>query len=242
MEIFKKLEQKQRNLQGSRQITIAFLGDSVTQGCFELYRVGGNDLATVYDSGSAYHAKLCKMLGVLFPEVPVNIINAGINGDNAPKGLARLERDVLSYHPDLTVVCFGLNDVSKGSSAIGEYTAALEQIFDKIRDARSELIFMTPNMRNIRVNGRINDPLVSSIAEGIAQSDAEEGVFDKYIMAARELCRVKKVKLCDCYAVWKRMDKSGVDVSRLLANDVNHPSRELHNLFAYELLKTMLED
>ncbi len=242
MKIFEKLSQKQVDLHNNRQVTIAFVGDSVTHGCFELYRVNGVDLATVFDMKSAYHAKLKEMLGILFPDVPVNIINAGINGDNAPKALARLERDVLSYKPDMTVVCLGLNDVSKGADAINEYVENLEEIFKQVKASGSELIFMTPNMRNVRVNGRINDDGIRSIAEGIMEADAKQGVMDSYINAARELCKKMDVVVCDCYAIWKLMEKNHINTSLLLSNDVNHPTREMHYLFAYELLKTMMTE
>lgn len=65
-------------------------------------------MQTVFEPESGYAADVRKLFALLYPGVPVQFINAGISGDNAPSGLQRLERDVLAYHPDLTVVCFGL--------------------------------------------------------------------------------------------------------------------------------------
>ena len=48
--------------------------------------------------------------------------------------------------------------------------------------------------------------------------------------------------MCDCYALWQRMHESGVSVTDLLANKINHPTRAMNRLFAYELLRTMFED
>ena len=40
MKFIEKLAKKQNNLYGAASATIAFLGDSVTQGCFEIYESG----------------------------------------------------------------------------------------------------------------------------------------------------------------------------------------------------------
>lgn len=81
-----------------------------------------------------YHEKVKKILGMLYPTVPVTMVNAGIGGDSAPCGLKRMDRDVLSYQPDL-VVCYGLNDAMGGEDGVQAYTEALQQIFQKIKAA-----------------------------------------------------------------------------------------------------------
>ena len=45
-----------------RPIVIGFLGDSVTQGCFELYKTGETDFDTEFRSYEAYHSKLTRDL------------------------------------------------------------------------------------------------------------------------------------------------------------------------------------
>ena len=110
MTLVEKIKQKQADIYSSRPITLAFLGDSVTQGCFEIYPEEPGNLNVVYDCEAVYHSRIKKIFSLLYPSLPVNIINAGISGDDALHGLARLDRDVISYNPDLTVVCFGLND------------------------------------------------------------------------------------------------------------------------------------
>ena len=71
MEIIKKIIKKQENLHESRQPVIAFLGDSVTQGCFEVYLNESNDVETVFDKSSAYHNYIARIFTTLYPEVPV---------------------------------------------------------------------------------------------------------------------------------------------------------------------------
>ena len=41
-------------------------------------------------------------------------------------------------------------------------------------------------------------------------------------------------------AKWKLLSQNGVDTTALLANGINHPSREMAWMFAYSLLETMM--
>lgn len=239
MNIMKLLAEKAKDNWNARPVTIAFLGDSVTQGCFEIYKKNETEIETVFDKNNAYHTDVAKILAVLFPSVPVNIINAGISGDNAPHALERMEQDVLCHHPDLTVVCFGLNDCGNGVEKVEQYARALRGIFEKLRQAGSEIIFMTPNMMNPTVSCHLTDPLMRSIAEDTMRRQ-NGGVLECYLENARKVCREYGVTLCDCYEKWKLLYENGVDVTELLANKINHPTREMSWLFAVSLVDTML--
>lgn len=237
MKIIEKIAKKTQDADNPRP-TIAFLGDSVTEGCFELVprRCGGHD--NVFDRESVYHKKVSEILGVLFPTVPLNIINAGIAGTGAAYGLSRIERDVLSKNPDLTVVCFGLNDCGKEEEGIGEYIESLRGIFRRLRESGSEIIFMTPCMMAANVSETIHPDFIE-LAEKLSDRQ-NRGVLDRYMDAARTLCKEEGVPVCDVYAKWKRMAELGVNVTELLSNKLNHPTRELHNLFATSLVETMM--
>ena len=169
----------------------------------------------------------------------MNIINAGISGNGAKGALKRLERDVLKFHPDLTVVCFGLNDSGGGLEGLQDYKDSLEQIFSQLEDVGSEIIFMTPNMMATEVSCHVTDPHFIAIAEDACKRQ-NEGIMDQYMQAAKEVCAQHGVRVCDCYEKWKALAASGVDVTELLANKINHPTREMHWLFAYSLVETML--
>ena len=239
MKIIEKIAAKGRDRQGRPTPTIAFLGDSVTQGCFEVYYKNDGNLEAVFDKSHAYHKYLYDILTVLFPEAPVNIINAGISGDNAPRGAERLERDVLSHHPDLTVVCFGLNDCGKEWEGIPRYTAALRDIFTRLKAAGSEVIFMTPNMMNTEVSCHTPGEDLRKFAGKIAERQ-NAGVLDAYVDAAKKVAEELEIPVCDVYAKWKRMAALGVDTTDLLSNYINHPTREMNRLFAYSLIETMM--
>ncbi len=239
MQIAEKLAAKARDNFDAPGVTIAFLGDSVTQGCFELYEKADGVMDPVFDRAHAYHTYLSQILATLYPTVPVNIINAGVSSSSALHGLKRLERDVLRHHPDLTVVCFGLNDCGQKDVGIPTYIAALTEIFDRLQQQGSEIIFMTPNMMCTCVSPNLTLQPLRPTAEGIARLQ-NDGVLTRYLDAARALCKEKRIPVCDVYLKWQAMARAGVDVTELLSNKVNHPTREMNWLFAYSLMETML--
>ena len=238
MKIIEKMAAKAKDNYNREGVTIAFLGDSVTQGCFEIYKAENGRIETVFDQKASYETGVFDILCTLFPSVTVNIVNAGISGDTAHHGSLRVEKDVLRHQPDLCVVCYGLNDCGMGEESVVKYTAALRDIFGKVRENGAELIFMTPNMMNTAVSPHLTDPDFIAIADRCAQKQ-NGGIFDAHIDAARELCLEMNIPICDCYALWKRLSEVGVNTTELLSNKINHPTREMNKMFAYELVKTM---
>lgn len=229
MEIMKKIAAPFNN----GTVTIAFLGDSVTHGCFE----SDVEMHKACDFEAAYHNRFRQMLNFLYPMRQISIINAGIGGGNATEALARIDRDVISKSPDLTVVCFGLNDVE---GSYEDYINSLGGIFTRLHESGSEVVFMTPNM----LNTYVADDTASEGLRDYAKKTAEmqnNGRMDRYMNGAKECAAAHNVPVADCYAIWKRMAENGVDTTQLLSNRINHPLREMHILFAQEILNTIMK-
>ena len=241
MKIINLIAERQNNPASAKIPTLAFLGDSVTDGCFELKPAEENRIDPIWDKENVYHNDLCKLLHLLYPTVSLNIINAGINGTSSVSGNERLEKDVLAYHPDLTVVCFGLNDVHWGAEKVGLYHDTLATIFQRLKVSGSEVIYMTPNMMNTWVSPQLTDPRLVKIATD-CMNYQKDGVFDAYLEAGKAAARENGVVICDVNAKWKQLQACGVRVTDLLCNHINHPSRELHWLFATSLLEAMMQN
>lgn len=239
MKIIDKIISKRDNNNGNPAVTIAFMGDSVTQGCFEIYKTGEKTFTTVFDSENGYIYKVKKILSYLYPQVAFNIINAGLNGTTTNVGITRIDRDVLRYSPDLVVVCFGLNDCHWGVDKICDFEKNLDTIFSAILASGAEIIYMTPNMMNTEVSCRIDDPMFADMAKTVMEVQ-NSGTLEKFQNAAKALCHKYNIPVCDCYSKWKMLEKNGVDTTALLANNINHPTREMHWLFATELVQTMM--
>ena len=242
MQIIPLLKNKNNDAYHARPVTIGFLGDSVTNGCFEvptaLTDSGEKGYDVVFDPENGYPAKVRRILTALYPEAQINIINAGISGSSAPNGLARMDRDLLPYRPDLTVVCFGLNDCCEGEKGLQKYRDALMAIIKRLQEAGSEVIVMTPQPICTRVHTQLKGAELRQFAHTLVDI-FESGVFDQYMQAARDAAKACGVPLCDCYAKWKKLYEGGVDITSLLSNYLNHPTRDMHWLFATSLVEAM---
>jgi len=223
--ITEKIHLDKEGLMKEGPITIVAFGDSITHGWV-------NEL----NYETVYWNRLRKKILQVKDYVPINVINAGIGGVTAKSSLARMERQVFSHHPDLVIICFGLNDVN---GSMEEYLDSLEKIFDKCNQAHVQSIFMTPNMLNTYVAKDTAEQYLE-----YAASTAEfqnSGRMDRYMEAACILAEKKEIKVCDCYSMWKELSKTQ-DTTLLLGNRINHPTEEMHELFAQSLFELIFQD
>lgn len=237
-EFYKAIRKKNAAIFSEPAPTAAFLGDSVTQGCFQLYQTGEATLETTYDYTNCCASHLRAMLADLYPKVQINLINAGISGDTAPGGSARLDRDIFPYHPHLLVVSYGLNDCGHGRDGIPAYRNALRRIFTRVREAGIQTVFMTPNMLCTYVSYDNPSDFFKNIAGNFANLQ-NTGVMDAYVDTARQVCAEEQIPVCDIYRRWKQLFCDGADITRLLANRINHPVPAM-NRMAAGLLADML--
>lgn len=242
MKIIEKIAKKAKDYANADIPVIAFLGDSVTQGCFEIYMTGEDSLETVFDAEHGYHSYLAKILRTLYPSAPVTVVNAGISGDNARHGYERLQKDVLRFSPDLVVVSFGLNDATLGGKEkIEDYKTALRNIFTDVKKAGSEVIFLTENMMNTYIKHDMTSELFRDVAKQTMECENSD-TLKTYFDAAKEVAAECGAVVCDVYSKWRTLSANGVDTTALLSNDINHPTREMNKLFAYSLIETMFDN
>ena len=237
MKIIEKISKKNKDIYGAKPVTIAFLGDSITQGCFECY-FDENGVQTVFDAKSAYPARIKEILNTLYPSAQINIINSGISGDNAVNGNNRFERDIAPFHPDMVVVSFGLNDSCQGVENVEKYVSALKNIFEKVKNIGAECIFVFQNMMNTQVSCHLKEEREQNLAKWFSQVQ-NTGVVDRYYQEAKNAAIECGVEFCDIYSAWKCMYDSGVNITELLSNKYNHPEREFHYYIAVKLIEKM---
>ena len=227
MRIIEKLKMTEDEFKKNGAINIVALGDSVTHGCFS---------ADEFDYEATYWSVLRKKINKVKPSMPVNAINSGQGATTAPHAAERLERDVLSYHPDLVIVCFGLNDVN---FPLEDFKKALETIFTKCKE-NSDVIYLSPNMMNSYVHEKTN-PRHVNYAHTTAQYQTS-GKMDLYVDEAKKIAEKCGVLVCDGYGAMKKMGEEGKDTTELLSNYVNHPIREIHALWADMLFDIIFKD
>ncbi len=226
MKIKEKINLDYEGLKKHGPINIVAFGDSVTHGA-----VGAGEI--FYDT--VYHERLKQKILEVRNYVPVNVINAGIGGIIAKDSLDRIDSQVLCHNPDLVIVCFGLNDVNR---PLDDYIDSLRTIFERC-SAVCDVIFLTPNMLNTYSADDTEEKY-----KNYSYTTAEiqnSGKMDNYMENAVKLANEMNIPVCDCYAKWKELSKTE-DTTMLLANRINHPTREMHELFAQSLFEMIFDD
>ena len=226
MKISEKIFLTQEELAIHGPINVVILGDSVSHGC----------LVHNIDYENVYWNRLKKRLNALRDFVPVNMICASISGTTANASVSRLEKQVLNHDPDMVIVCFGLNDVN---GTLETYLRSLRTIFERCLASGAEVIFMTPNMMNTYV-AEDTPKKWWDYAHKTAEMQSG-GKMDQYIYSAIRLAEEMGVTVCDCYSKWKELSKTQ-DVTMLLENRINHPTMEMHKLFADSLYDIIIGD
>lgn len=95
-----RLKACMRRAARGEELSIAFFGGSITQGC----------AAETHENCFAY--RVFRWWEEAFPQARFHYINGGIGGTTSQFGAARLVPDLLMYQPDFVVVDFSVNDTA----------------------------------------------------------------------------------------------------------------------------------
>jgi len=210
-----------RTLPPPRKI-VAF-GDSVT--------LGARPGVTEYQTFRHLLQETLKQQGL-----NVEVVNAGIGGDNTRTALSRLDRDVIAEQPELVIVMFGINDaamVDGGPVAraeprvsLDEYQSNLRAIIARIHAAGARVLLCTPT------------PMSRQYVYQDLGAYAEHGdinyMLREYAQAAREVAQEADVPLFDAFSLF--IDRpDGLE----MIEDGNHPYVKGHALIAEGMLETV---
>lgn len=98
-----------------RHTTIGVIGGSITQG------------AMATQPKYCYANLVAQWFAKTFPKAKVSLVNAGIGATGTHYGCLRVQRDLLSHHPDFVIVEFAVND-GPGKSYSESYEGVIRQI------------------------------------------------------------------------------------------------------------------
>lgn len=211
--------------------TIVFFGDSVTEGCFELFPTSyGFD--TVRRPEKAYASLTACALKEKYGE-NIIAVNAGRSGDSSKNGLERIERDVLSHKPDIVTVAFGLNDVFRPEY----FEKNINEILEKVTASGAKAVLITPNMMNTYIHAE-TPPSAMKVAQKTMAAQTD-GTLDRIYLQSLSAAGCFGAKVCDVYLFWKNLYSQGVDTTELLINRINHPCEKMHIKTAEMLLRTI---
>lgn len=101
-----------KKLQANEEVTVAYIGGSITQGIS-----AGEDLC--------YARLTTNWLEEKFPGAKINYVNAGIGATGSVCGMARADTDIIANNPDLVFVEFSVNDTTENTDLNKDAYAAL---------------------------------------------------------------------------------------------------------------------
>jgi len=165
--------------------------------------------------------------------IPNVVFNEGVGGSHTghlsdnnrhrvKHALDRLESHVLVHQPDITIICFGINDSwfdgnnDKPRIPIFEFEKNLKYIMDTLQKAGSQIILMTPN------------------ALGERHEKWRYDNTEKYVEIIRKLAVENEIALIDQWQIFEEYVISGKDIDGFLL-DGTHPNDKWHEELA-ELL------
>lgn len=93
-----RLANAMKKAKGKEEITIGFIGGSITEGYS----------STKHENSYAYQTY--EWWVKAFPETKINYVNAGIGATNSYLGVHRVKEDLLKHKPDVVVIEYSVND------------------------------------------------------------------------------------------------------------------------------------
>ena len=203
-------------------IRIVMLGDSITNGV-------GN--AGVTEQTTFRYVVQVDLSACLAR--PVEVINAGVNGDIVPGALERLQADVLDHRPDVATVMFGGNDAgfyrpeTDGFDDTPRVTAddfrtTLSRIVDRIARAGITPVLLTPPPMTERYWGADLEPY---------RRNGINFLVSAYAQVVRDIANQRGIALVDVYAAFN--DEPG---ALDFFPDGLHPDPRGHRLIADRLV------
>jgi acyl-CoA thioesterase I len=154
-----------RAIQSGNALLILAIGSSSTEG------VGASDGAHTYP------ALLAEELHRRWPQLSVRVINKGVGGELASQMLARFDRDVLSYHPQLVIWQTGSNQALMSGDIKG-YADTMREGISRLKAARLDVVLMDPQFAPRLLARPIHPFIVHSI--GAVADEMKVAVFQRF--------------------------------------------------------------
>ena len=176
-------------------LRIVAFGDSITNGA---------GLAKVTEADTFREIVRRRLTQKL--QVPVEVVNAGVNGDVVTLAIGRLERDVLAHQPDIVTIMFGGNEAgfyrpkTNGFADTPrvdrrEFEATLVKIVDRLQAAEITVVLMTCPPMTERYWGMYLVPY---------QKHGINFLVKDYAQTIRDVAAKKKLELIDVYGAFEK--------------------------------------
>jgi lysophospholipase L1-like esterase len=203
---------------------LVMIGDSITD-CGRTQPVG-EGLFNAH--GNGYVALVNSLLGAVYPERHIRVVNMGISGNTVRDLKARWQRDVLDLAPDWLSIMIGINDVWRQFDlptqreihvGLAEYEQTLDELVRLTQPRLRGLVLLTPYF--IEAN----------------PADAMRAKMDQYGAVVRQLAQKYRAICVDTQAAFNAALQH--DHAAALAWDRVHPNTTGHMILARAFLQAV---
>jgi lysophospholipase L1-like esterase len=194
----------------------------------------GDSITEYGERPGGYLLLLRRTLAALYPQQPIEVINAGVSGDKSSDMALRFSWSVLDRKPELLTIHVGLNDVWHGlprkqnygieltGVSLPDFRRNLEEMVIKAKKARIRVLLIAPTLIQEDRNSQANERL-RAYAAAMGEVAQKQGVL---YLDAHHLFRQRLTEL---------QKKNGA-ARNLLTTDGIHLNAEGNRLLAAGIL------
>lgn len=192
---------------------LLFIGDSISD--YERARPVGEGLFNAW--GTSYVANVGSLLGCMYPEMQLRVVNMGISGNQVSALEERWDKDVMDIKPDWVSVLIGINDVWRQFDtpwipewhvSPEDFEATYERLIQKTLPHVKGMILMTPYFMEPN------------------RADAMRARMDEYGAIVKKLAEKYNLVFIDLQAGWdalfEHMHPAGIAWDRIHPNQIGH--------------------
>jgi acyl-CoA thioesterase-1 len=202
-----RLPRTEARLKSGEPLKIVATGSSSTVGLW------------VFGSAATYPEVMRRELLRLRSNARIRVINSGRIGDTIPDNVARFERDVFSYSPDLVIWQLGTNDIAWGGHADDRLKNQIVEGVHALKASGADVILMDLQYA----------PIVLASA-----------YYSKMEAIVSEVARQEQTGLFSRFALMRKSIDAGVPPGALVSWDGLHNSTEGYDCVGRALARAIL--
>ena len=167
------------------------------------------------------------------PQALPFVRNAGVGGNNTIDMLKRLRKDCLDYHPDLTILMAGTNDMNSVKYVpLEQYKTNLKQLIEAIKTTGSKVLLMN-------ILPFYEPYLLTRHPKAFYGNEGPAGRQAAVNAAIADIARQQDVPLLDIHHYFEKVGRIGLGKYSLIRNEANsgltdgiHPTVDGYRLIA----------
>lgn len=171
------------------------------------------------------------------------LINAGIGGNTSADLLNRIDKDCLSYKPDLTILMVGTNDMnSMKYIPIGQFEKNMREIISKILNSGSKILMM--NLLPV-----YEPYLFTRHKKEFYEPEGHSGRKAAMNTLLKKLAGEYNLSFLDIHHIFEEAGNIGEDKSSLIQNEANsgkkdglHPTSDGYRVMAVAIYEYIVQN